>query len=114
MKTGIERRRHARAPLDVELREKIHLGEARVRARNISEQGISYSGSAFAPRLDGQEVILRFCLPGDPRPIEVLGAVADERCLAWTSETCVTFVWPRREDVRRIRDYVNYVTLACP
>jgi hypothetical protein len=106
MDLGIERRLRVRVPIDVELREKAHAGETRVRAQNISELGMCYAGSLFAPRIDGAEVILRFCLPDDPRPIEVLGAITDERCLARTSETCVAFVWPREADAQRIRDYV--------
>ena len=107
MNLECERRQHARASLDVELFESVHRGRSRAKALNICEQGMSYTGSAFAPRIDGDEVILRFCLPGDPQPIEVLGAITDERCLARTSETCVTFVWPRACDVLRIRDYVR-------
>jgi hypothetical protein len=111
MKTRIaDRRLHERVPLRVELWEETHRGRSRARASNISELGMSYSGSAFAPRIDGEEVILRFRLPGDGRPIEVLGAVADERCLARTSQTCVTFVWPRLDDVERIRSYVDFVS----
>jgi len=107
MNVECERRQHARVSLDVELFESVHAGRSRAKGRNISEQGMSYCGSAFAPRIDGDEVILRFCLPGDPQPIEVLGAITDERCLARTSETCVAFVWPRAGDVVRIRDYVR-------
>lgn len=105
---GIERRRFSRVPLDVAVIERGHRGEARVKARDISEEGMSYSGSWFAPRVDGQEVTLEFRLPGDPRPIRVLGVLTDERCLARTSETCVTFVWPCREDLLRIRRFVSF------
>jgi hypothetical protein len=105
-----DRRLHDRVPLEVELFEVTNRGEALAHAANISESGICYSGSAFAPRVDGEEVILRFRLPGDTRPIELLGAVADERCLASTSETFVMFVWPRDDDVQRIRNYIEFVT----
>ncbi len=105
---GIERRRFSRVPLDVTVLERGHRGEARVKARDISEAGMSYSGSWFAPRPDGQEVTLRFCLPGDSRPIELLGVLTDERCLARTSDTCVTFVWPRQEDLLRIRRFISF------
>ena len=105
-----DRRLCDRVPLEVELFEVTGRGEAPVRATNISESGICYSGSSFAPRKDGEEVVLRFRLPGDAKPIELLGAIADERCLASTSETFVMFVWPRDEDVRRIRDYIACVT----
>jgi hypothetical protein len=107
MNLGFERRARSRVPLDVDLFEQARGTEGRVRARNISTLGICYAGSPFAPRIDGDEVILRFCLPGDPEPIEVLGTIADERCQARTSETCVTFVWPRESDAQRIRDYVR-------
>ncbi|NMC72631.1 MAG: PilZ domain-containing protein [Myxococcales bacterium] len=105
---GIERRRFSRVPLDVTVIERGHRGEARVRARDISEEGMSYTGSWFAPRLDGQEVTLEFRLPGDPEPVRVLGVLADERCLARTSETCVVFVWPRQEDLLRIRRFISF------
>ncbi len=105
-----DRRLCDRVPLEVELFEVTSQGEAPVRSTNISESGICYSGSAFAPRMDGEEVILRFRLPGDAQPIELLGTIADERCLASTSETFVMFVWPRDDDVRRIRNYIEFVT----
>ncbi|MBI5502809.1 MAG: PilZ domain-containing protein [Deltaproteobacteria bacterium] len=107
MESTQERRTRIRVPLEVELCEQAHRGEARVRTRNISELGLCYENSTLAPRRDGDEVILRFCLPGDPQPIQVLGVIADERCLARTSETCVSFVWPRAADAQRIRDYVT-------
>jgi len=101
-----ERRRRTRVPLEVELCELNERGEALVRAKDISELGICYAESAFAPRLDGDEVLLRFHLPGDPEPLEVPAMIADERCLARTSETRVTFMWPRAGDAKRIREYV--------
>ena len=107
MQVATERRTRVRVPLEVELQEQAHRGEAHARVRNISELGICYENSRLAPRVDGEEVILRFCLPGDPRPIRVLGMIADERCMARTSETCVTFVWPSADDAQRIRDYVT-------
>ena len=106
MNVTTERRTRIRVPLEVELHEQAHGGEARARVRNISELGICYEDSKLAPRRDGEEVILGFCLPGDPQPIRVLGVIADERCLARTSETCVSFVWPSAPDAQRIRDYV--------
>jgi hypothetical protein len=105
-----DRRLRDRVPLEVELFEVTKRGVAPARSTNISESGICYSGSAFAPRVDGEEVVLRFRLPGEAKLIELLGAVADERCLASTSETFVMFVWPGDEDVRRIRDYIDFVS----
>ena len=105
-----DRRLCDRVPLEVELFEVTPRGEAPARTTNISESGICYSGSAFAPRRDGEEVILRFRLPGDSRELELLGAIADERCLASTSETFVSFVWPGDDDVRRIRNYIEFVS----
>lgn len=101
-----ERRRRTRAPLEVEAREVASRGQAPVQARDISELGIRYEQSAFAPRLDGDQVLLQFHLPGDPEPIEIEAMIADERCLAQTSETRATFLWPRLRDARRIREYV--------
>jgi len=101
-----ERRRRTRAPLEVQACEVARRGHAPVQARDISELGIRYEQSAFAPRLDGDQVLLEFCLPGDPQPIEIEAMIADERCLARTSETRATFLWPRVEDAKRIRDYV--------
>ncbi|MBN1774632.1 MAG: PilZ domain-containing protein [Deltaproteobacteria bacterium] len=101
-----ERRRRTRARLEVEAREVVPRGEAPVQARDISELGIRYEQSAFAPRMDGDQVLLQFHLPGDPEPIEVEAMIADERCLARTSETRATFLWPRAADARRIREYV--------
>jgi hypothetical protein len=105
---SIERRRFSRVPLEATVIERGHRGRAEVKAQDISEEGMRYSGSWFAPRLDGQEVTLEFCLPGDSRPIRVLGVLTDERCLARTSETCVTFVWPRQEDLLRIRRFISF------
>jgi len=101
-----ERRRRTRAPLEVQAREVVPRGHAPVQARDISELGIRYEQSAFAPRIDGDQVLLQFHLPGDPEPIEIEAMIADERCLARTSETRATFLWPRVGDVRRIREYV--------
>ncbi|NMC72105.1 MAG: hypothetical protein GYA57_18885 [Myxococcales bacterium] len=101
-----ERRRRVRVPLEVEAREVVPRGQGPVQARDISELGIRYEQSAFAPRIDGDQVLLQFHLPGDPEPIEIEAMIADERCLARTSETRATFLWPRPDDARRIREYV--------
>lgn len=103
-----ERRRRVRVPLEVEAREVVPRGQGPVQARDISELGIRYEQSAFAPRIDGDQVLLQFHLPGDPEPIEIEAMIADERCLARTSETCVVFVWPRQEDLLRIRRFISF------
>jgi hypothetical protein len=106
MERNRDRRRRTRVPLEVELCELDSRGHALVRAKDISELGVCYAESAFAPRVDGDEVLLRFQLPGDPEPIEIMAMIADERCLGRSSETRVTFIWPRAQDAKRIREYV--------
>jgi len=101
----LERREMERIPFPVPVY--VEWGESRhtAIAINLCELGIRFRATEGVEFPKGCEVMLNFALPGEVTPIHVLGWVAAHQ--EETGGTSVTFLYPKVDDVIRIRTYVR-------
>ncbi len=106
MDQAAERREFLRANLNVFIHEETSRNSKLARALDVSERGMRYLMPAEPREEDAPPVALEFCLPGDERPIRVLGRVVYGEADGVQQRTAVEFTRLEGADAGRIRRYV--------
>jgi len=99
---AVDRREFKRIALTMRVVEEHAAGRSEAQAVDLCELGIRYVKPASAPRCPDREVMLEFCLPGDARPVHVLGWIAGEQVRREARYLSVTFAFPTDEDAARV------------
>ena len=101
------RRRFARAHVDIPVRTEDVGGATVVHAMDDSEWGLRFHTLAGTPVARRGEVYVEFTLPDDTQPIRASGCIASDREVRVTRMTSIRFTLLRDEDAARIRGYVE-------
>lgn len=103
-RAGVERRNHARAPLDLWVEEERGDELYFRRTGNISTGGLFFEQTI--PHALGTQVRIRFTLPGDPCIIEAVGEVVSA-AIKGTPGMGVSFVDITASDKQRLLKFVK-------
>lgn len=105
-----EKRHAPRVSVTLEVQEEKLDGIKSATASDISEIGMCYMKPILPSEKENgkeKESFLEFMLPGDVKPIKVLGWIVREEKYNSTLKTAVTFMFLPKEDEKRIRQYVQ-------
>jgi hypothetical protein len=97
-----DRREFKRLALAMKVVEEHGGGRVEAEVVDICELGMRYVKPASAPRCPDREVMLEFCLPGDERPMRMMGWIAGEEVQRDHRFLSVTFAFPTDEDTARL------------